>query len=798
MQLSGEEVMADYNGTNGNDAWTVVTPGTFSLDGLGGTDSLHFGTSLRSAYRITRGTGGAVHVDSVSGASGALHATLYNMEFLYFASGTDKLDLTTYFSPAPGSGGQSITGTSGDDSLAGGTTNDTISGLAGNDTLDGGGGADSLAGGVGDDLYIVNNAGVNVAESADEGTDTVDTSLASFSLAAVANVENLTYTGTAGFTGTGNDVDNSLSGGSGNDFLSGAGGNDRIVSNGGNDTLAGGAGEDTAVLTDIPDHYSFRRLDAAGTQVRATDGAQVLRLAAVENVVFADGSASLMTDLLANTPSDFDDVYVGNAVQHGFDGGLGNDSITAGSGNDSLLGGAGNDTLSDGAGNSTLAGGTGNDSYFLADPDTVVIENSGEGFDTVQTTLADLVLADNVESLLYAGTGDFVGTGNPDPNTLQGNDGADTLDGGAGLDTLKGGKGNDTYVVDLVKSGAVAVLEDGVVENGNEGTDTLKLRTTGDLGLVVATTLTLGANLENLDAAGTGSNKLNLTGNAGNNQLSGNDGDNVLDGGVGNDTLSGGGGNDTYLLGNLADLVVEGVGGGGDTVKVSAAVVGGSYALTDNVENGVLLNAVAFSLGGNDLDNLLTGNGAANVLDGGAGNDTLAGGGGNDTYVVDSGGDVIVELAGGGTDTVLSGVSYALSGAPNLENLTLTGSADIDGTGNAGANVLAGNAGANVLDGGAGNDTLSGGDGNDTLKGGTGNDTYFVDAGDIIDETSVLGTEIDTVVSSVDFTLGGNLENLTLGGSADLSGTGNERRNLILGNDGADTLDGGAGLDTLK
>jgi methionine-rich copper-binding protein CopC len=92
--------MATYTGTAANDSWTVVNPGTFSLDGLGGTDTLYLGTSLRSSYTITKSADGAVHVDSISGASGALHATLYNMEVLVFNSKRDTLDLTTYFGGA--------------------------------------------------------------------------------------------------------------------------------------------------------------------------------------------------------------------------------------------------------------------------------------------------------------------------------------------------------------------------------------------------------------------------------------------------------------------------------------------------------------------------------------------------------------------------------------------------------------------------------------------------------------------------------------------------------------------------
>ena len=86
------------------------------------------------------------------------------------------------------------------------------------------------------------------------------------------------------------------------------------------------------------------------------------------------------------------------------------------------------------------------------------------------------------------------------------------------------------------------------------------------------------------------------------------------------------------------------------------------------------------------------------------GADIMAGGAGNDTYMVDDTGDVVTELADEGTDTVQSYLANYTLGA-NVENLTLTGSAALNGTGNAQANVLSGNAGNNILTGGAGGDS---------------------------------------------------------------------------------------------
>jgi Ca2+-binding RTX toxin-like protein len=132
-------------------------------------------------------------------------------------------------------------------------------------------------------------------------------------------------------------------------------------------------------------------------------------------------------------------------------------------------------------------------------------------------------------------------------------------------------------------------------------------------------------------------------------------------------------------------------------------------------------------INGTSASQTLNGTSGDDWFDGHGGSDTFKGGKGDDSYVVDSSGDKVVENAGEGSDKVYASVSHTLSA--NVETLVLTGTANINGTGNIAGNYMAGNAGNNTLSGGAGNDKIYGRDGNDVLDGGTGNDSLFGEAG---------------------------------------------------------------------
>ncbi|TXJ08943.1 MAG: calcium-binding protein, partial [Acinetobacter sp.] len=194
-----------------------------------------------------------------------------------------------------------------------------------------------------------------------------------------------------------------------------------------------------------------------------------------------------------------------------------------------------------------------------------------------------------------------------------------------------------------------------------------------------------------------------------------------------------------------------------DTVQSSV-----TYTLANHVENLTLTGTSAINGIGNTLNNILIGNSKVNTLtggagddylDGGAGADKLLGGVGNDTYIIDNTGDIVTENTNEGIDTILSSLTYTLGN--HLENLTLTGSAAINGTGNALNNTLIGNSAVNVLNGGAGNDILDGQGGNDQFTGGTGADTLVYQ---LLVASDVLGGNGKDIWS--DFTVGNTATNV--------------------------------------
>lgn len=246
-----------------------------------------------------------------------------------------------------------------------------------------------------------------------------------------------------------------------------------------------------------------------------------------------------------------------------------------------------------------------------------------------------------------------------------------------------------------------------------------------------------------------------------------------------------------FLIGSSSGITTTQDGNGVVTVQSSV-----NYVLPNTINN-LTLTGTANLVG--------TGNNNANTLISNSGINTLIGGLGNDIYILNDTDDVIVENSASGTDTVQSSASYALSA--NVENLILTGTADINGIGNALNNVITGNSGANVLKGGAGNDTLNGGLGNDTYQyeGDYGTDSIGDTGGTDTLDFTLFDSNVNISLANTSTSNGtGNsvtwsantLENLATGSGNDVL-TGNSLANVLSGNDGNDTLTGGSGNDTL-
>ncbi|AXF86486.1 Bifunctional hemolysin/adenylate cyclase [Ephemeroptericola cinctiostellae] len=345
----------------------------------------------------------------------------------------------------------------------------------------------------------------------------------------------------------------------------------------------------------------------------------------------------------------------------------------------------------------------------------------------------DTLVGNAAQNLLIGGRGNDV---------LNGQAGNDTFDAYWGNDALTGGAGNDVFIIrkDLNSQDIIVDFE---VSNANEVIAFVGFSSTGII------TSQVGADV-----------KLDLE----NNQS-------LL---LKNRTLSQINASQLLFFANQSELQTwQMVNASVTGAPITALTTFASKKATDPVVRGT---AAA---------DAITGNAGGNTLDGLAGADTMVGRTGNDTYIVDNVGDVIVEIDGGGFDSVKSSVTYKLSN--EVENIELTGSASVNATANHLANRLVGNTGNNVLDGGTGKDTLSGG---------LGNDTYMVDdSADAITELEGQGT--DKVNASASFTLGDNLENLTLTGMNDISGTGNDLNNTLAGNTGGNRIIGWAGNDTI-
>ncbi|HZF96362.1 MAG TPA: M10 family metallopeptidase C-terminal domain-containing protein, partial [Allosphingosinicella sp.] len=716
----------------------IPLPWKVTIDAGAGHDFVTVNLQLTTAAFIGSVVGGTL-------SSGALTLKNFEQFQLWLGGGDDKVTLGERNDIVRGGGGNDeISGESGGDVIEGGWGGDTLSGGDGDDRLyadteyggtDNRSERDILSGGAGDDLVSI---GYGDDGDGGIGNDRLSLSL----LAAPQGVElvlsNLFAGGTIvvgggtirGFesydTIYGTQFADKIYAGDGinaGTFLAtgifGYGGNDEIVTGVQKDTVSGGQGDDII------------RAGSGDDRISGDEG---------NDVLYGDTGNDIISG------GDGDDRAFGDSGHDTITGGMGIDRLFGDGGDDRLEGDAGDDYLSGGGGRDTLVGGFGadelaggwDDDVYIVDALDRIVEHAGEGTDEIRTDAATYSLAahPNVENLTGTGFVDQFLTGNALNNRI---------DGGAGNDHMEGGAGNDVYIV--------SERGDTVLERANEGIDEIRS----------SVSFELGAHTENLTL--TGFLEIDGFGNELANVITGNNATNILFGGGGDDHLIGGAGSDGLVGGMGADILEGGLGApdlfvylsraesagasvdtirgfetGSDKIDVSLAFarsvtfsLSGGFTiatvetidgpLTIRIQGTAVKNDFIFTedlFWGTDANDVLTGTSRDDVFFGGLGADRMTGLAGDDYYVVDNIGDEVIEAGNGGTDAVDARISYTLG--EHVEDLILGGTAAIDGTGNAGANLIVGNDAANRIDGKAGDDEIYGGAGNDTIVGGTGAD----------------------------------------------------------------------------
>jgi Ca2+-binding RTX toxin-like protein len=435
--LNGNQEDDSLEGGAGNDTLDGDTGADTLVGGLGNDIYVLDDIGDASEDIITEQLAGGIDTLKTSFTYMALTANVENLILI----GSDDID---------GTGNELnnvITGNDANNHLNGGLGNDSLIGGAGNDTLDGGAGIDTLIGGLGNDTYKVDikTTGANpivslqdfITESAGVagGIDTLQLQGSAVlnkptMLTLATTLEHLDVSATGStllyLTGNssaniiiGNDADNEIKGGLGNDLLLGGGGFDRIWGDAGNDTMDGGEGTDWYYLDNINDVV----IDTGGT----TDA----------DVVYVNFSVDLTEKIYFGVEyvslEGSQNLYlIGDDSSNRLWGNSGANLINGAGGNDELLGGGGNDILSGGDGNDRLQG-----------------EDSGWN-EVVNNTSKDV---------------------------LNGGSGNDTLVGGTGADTLTGGLGADIFqYMENTESQLGATTHD-VITDFMHGEDIIDLHT---------------------------------------------------------------------------------------------------------------------------------------------------------------------------------------------------------------------------------------------------------------------------------------------------------------------------------
>ncbi|MDP3846981.1 MAG: hypothetical protein Q8R10_11240 [Pseudomonas sp.] len=407
------------------------------------------------------------------------------------------------------------TGNYRDNSITGNSGNNTLYGGAGNDTLNGGAGNDTMNGGAGNDTFVVDSALDVVNELANEGVDTVKSSV-SFNITARPYLENISLTGSAAISATGNGANNILDG----------------SQNAAANVLTGGAGNDSYII------------GAGDGVVEAVD--------AGTDTVQSAINFTLGTNIENG-------VLLGSAL--GLTGNSANNSLIGNAANNTITGGAGNDTLSGAAGADSLIGGIGNDTYYVDSSNDVITELAGEGTDSVVSSI-NYSLSSTLENLTLSGNA-FKGVGNSANNALTGNAKDNYLNGGTGADTMSGGAGSDIYLVDNAGDVVVEAIASGA--DSVQSSISYTLGANVENGTLTDTAITLNGNGENNQLQGNASNNI-LNGGLGNDSLNGNAGNDSLIGGDGDDVLIGDNGAAEMRVGAAETLI------NGKTVALNISV----------------------------------------------------------------------------------------------------------------------------------------------------------------------------------------------------------------------------------
>ncbi|MBR1157041.1 calcium-binding protein [Bradyrhizobium sp. JYMT SZCCT0428] len=771
-------------GTNFADTYLGST-GNETFRALGGNDTINGGAGFN--------TSDYSH-DAAFGGANAITANLSTGTVIDGFGATDTLINI-----------QQINGTQLADSITGDGNNNTLVGNAGNDTIDGQGGFDFIIGGAGNDSIMGGNEFDTVSYLQETGTNGVTVNLTSGTATdsfgnsdTLASIEQVSGTALADSI-TGDANNNNLFGEAGNDTLDGQDGNDFITGGAGNDSMIGGNGYDEL-------SYS---LDGGTFGIAVT-----LTAAGVGTATDTFGNTDAFTGI---------ETFTGTGLADTFDGSSSSDSFSPGQGNDTLNGGGGYDNVGYLVDNNATSGvsvnlviGSVTSGYFGTD-----LLNGGS-FQSVQgTQLADSFIGSSAIEFLQASMG------------------VDTIDGGGGRDTLSYADFRTQQSnVGVIYNASTTVFGSGTVLDAGGSTDTFTNievlqgsfyndsfsggmtgesfdglqgnntynGATGQLPTVtyLNTHFNGGVSGANVNlATGTGLNPFGGTetfinihsveGSVFNDTLIGSAGDDFLAPSNGTDNVDGGGGIDTLAYNdNISAFSIH-------TFNVTGANSGN---VLDGTGTDIFSNIERLRGGFND--DVFNGGTSAMVFEGLGGNNSFNGGSGVETVNYSNDQEVgarenINVTQGVNIDLANSGIN-SFGGTDTFADIdNAIGSTFADTiTGNSLNNSIVGGAGNDTLGGAAGNDTVDGGVGADSMAGGEGDDQYIVDnAGDIVVENGDEGIDGVNLIGNFNYTLGANIEGLSILTGANVSGTGNSLANNLYGGAGNNSLNGGAGADTL-